>query len=260
VDELTRLPNRAACLVLVDALLAGPGRDRVAVVCGDLDDFARINSSLGHEAGDDLLLTLAGRLQRELPVGCTAARLSGDEFVVVCADHAELGGPDQLARLVADLLRTTITVHGCPVQLTATVGLATPVPSGDVRAADLLRFAEVAMQDAKRTRAGIGVATEGVVNTATRALGLEAELRGRDHRHRAGAGVPAGGAARRHHHLRGGAGALAPPPARPGPAGDFLPVAQRSACCATWTCGCCAPPARRPPPGPSTTAPARRWP
>ena len=75
VDELTRLPNRAACLELLDGLLARPDRERVAVVCGDLDDFRRVNSALGHEAGDDLLVTLAGRLQRELPVGCTAARL-----------------------------------------------------------------------------------------------------------------------------------------------------------------------------------------
>jgi diguanylate cyclase (GGDEF)-like protein len=229
VDELTRLPNRAACLTLVDGLLAGAGGDRVAVVCGDLDDFARVNSSLGHEAGDDLLVTLAARLQRELPVGCTAARLSGDEFVVICADHAEVGGPDQLARTVADLLRATVTVHGSPVPMTATVGLATPVPTGDVRAADLLRFAEVAMQDAKRrqSRGGIGMATDGVVSTATRALELEAELRAAV----AGTGLvleyqpvvlPDGTIAsaealvRWHHPVRG----VIPP-------GDFLPVAQR---------------------------------
>jgi diguanylate cyclase (GGDEF)-like protein len=179
VDELTRLPNRAAGLELVDRLLAGADRERVAVVCGDLDDFARVNSSLGHDAGDDLLVSLAGRLQRELPFGCTAARLGADEFVVICADHAEVGGPDLLARTVADLLRTTITVHGRPVQMTATVGLATPVPSGEVRAADLLRFAEAAMHDAKRrqARGGIGIATDGVVSSATKALELEAELR-----------------------------------------------------------------------------------
>ena len=178
IDELTRLPNRAACLELLDRLLAEPGRDRVAVVCGGLDDFQRINSSLGHDAGDDLLVTLAGRLQRDLPVTCTAARLSGDEFVVICADHAEVGGPDQLAGLVADLLRTVITVHGRPVDMTASVGLATPVPTGDVRAADLLRFAEAAMLDVKRRqrRGGIAMATDGVVSSATRALELEAEL------------------------------------------------------------------------------------
>ncbi|MDT7705398.1 MAG: hypothetical protein QOG20_1005, partial [Pseudonocardiales bacterium] len=230
VDELTRLPNRAASLELVDRLLAGPGRNRVAVVCGDLDDFQRVNSSLGHEAGDDLLVSLAARLQRELPVGCTAARLSGDEFVVICADHAEVGGPDQLARMVADLLRTTITVCDRPVQMTASVGLATPVPSGEVRAADLLRFAEVAMHDAKRRqcRGGIGVATDGVVSSATRALELEAELR---------AAIAGGGLVLEYQPVVGPDGTVLSAEALvrwPHPErgvispGDFLPVAQRS--------------------------------
>jgi len=230
VDELTRLPNRAASLELVDRLLAGPGRDRVAVVCGDLDDFQRVNSSLGHEAGDELLVSLAARLQRELPVGCTAARLSGDEFVVICADHAEVGGHDQLARMVADLLRTTITVCGRPVQMTASVGLATPVPSGEVRAADLLRFAEVAMHDAKRTqsRGGIGMATDGVVSSATRALELEAELR---------AAIFGDGLVLEYQPVVGGDGTIISAEALvrwPHPErgvispGDFLPVAQRS--------------------------------
>jgi diguanylate cyclase (GGDEF)-like protein/PAS domain S-box-containing protein len=179
VDELTRLPNRAACLELLDRLLAGARRGNVAVVCGGLDGFQRINSSLGHDAGDDLLVGLAARLQRELPVGCTAARLSGDEFVVVCADHADIGGPDQLARLVAGLLRTTVPVCGRPVPVTASVGLATPVPTGEVRAADLLRFAEVAMHEVKKQQSpgGIGVATDGIVTSAARALEMEAELR-----------------------------------------------------------------------------------
>lgn len=230
VDQLTRLPNRAASLDLVDHLLAGPGRDRVAVVCGDLDDFQRVNSSLGHEAGDDLLVTLAARLQRELPAGCTAARLSGDEFVVICADHAEVGGPDQLARLVAELLRTTVTVHGRPVPMTASVGLATPVSAGDVRAADLLRFAEVAMHDAKRrqSRGGIGVATDGVVFSATHALEREAELR---------AAISGGGLVCEYQPVVGPDGRLLslealvrwnhPERGMLAP-GDFLPVAQRS--------------------------------
>ncbi|GAA5111930.1 putative bifunctional diguanylate cyclase/phosphodiesterase [Pseudonocardia adelaidensis] len=230
VDELTRLPNRAAGLELVDRLLAGPGRDRVAVVCGDLDDFARVNSSLGHDAGDDLLVSLAGRLQRELPFGCTAARLGADEFVVICADHSEVGGPDLLARTVADLLRTTITVHGRPVQMTASVGLATPVPTGDVRAADLLRFAEAAMHDAKRrqARGGIGIATDGVVSSATKALELEAELR---------AAIAGDGLVLDYQPVVGPDGTVLsaealvrwPHPERGLiPPADFLPVAQRS--------------------------------
>ena len=230
VDELTRLPNRAAGLELVDRLLAGPGRERVAVVCGDLDDFARVNSSLGHDAGDDLLVSLAGRLQRELPFGCTAARLGADEFVVICADHAEVGGPDLLARTVADLLRTTITVRGRPVQMTATVGLATPVPTGEVRAADLLRFAEAAMHDAKRRqcRGGIGIATDGVVSSATKALEVEAELR---------AAIAGDGLVLDYQPVVGPDGTVLsaealvrwPHPERGLiPPSDFLPVAQRS--------------------------------
>ena len=184
IDGLTRLPNRTAALEMLDGLLAGPGRDRVAVVCADLDDFQRVNSSLGHEAGDDLLVTIAGRLQRGLPLCCTAGRLAGDEFVVICADHAEMGGPDVLARTVAELLRSSLPVHGRPVEVTASVGLAVPPPRArhsdtDGHAADLLRFAEAAMHDAKRRqpRGGIGMATDGVVSSAASALELEAELR-----------------------------------------------------------------------------------
>ena len=150
--------------------------------------------------------------------------------MVVCSDHAEVGGPDLLARTVADLLRTTITVFGRPVQLTASVGLARPAPSGEVRAADLLRFAEAAMHDAKRRqcRGGIGIATDGVVNSAVHALELEAELRaaiagnalvldyqpvvGPD-----GTVLSAEALVRWPHPVRG----VIPP-------GDFLPVAQRS--------------------------------
>jgi diguanylate cyclase (GGDEF)-like protein/PAS domain S-box-containing protein len=180
VDALTRLPNRAGALDLVAGLLAGPEGDRVAVVCGDLDDFARVNSALGHEAGDELLAATASRLRRELPVGCTPARLSGDEFVVVCADHALVGGPEALARTVAGLLGGTLSVQGRPVQVTATVGVATPDarPDGAVEAADLLRYAEVAMHEAKRTeRGGIATASPSVVGSADRQLEREGELR-----------------------------------------------------------------------------------
>ncbi|MFP5070790.1 EAL domain-containing protein [Pseudonocardia nantongensis] len=182
VDPLTRLPNRAGLLELSDRLLSGPDADRVAVVCGDVDDFARVNTGLGHEAGDTLLTELAGRLQRELPVGCTAGRLSADEFGVVCADVAGAGGPQALAGAVADLLRGTVTVTGRPVTLTASIGVATreAVPAGPhaPRGDDLLRSAEVAVRQAKqRGRGTVAVADRGTVGPACRQLELEAELR-----------------------------------------------------------------------------------
>ena len=232
VDELTRLPNRAATLALLDRLLARPGDERVAVVCGDIDDFQRVNSALGHDAGDELLVALAGRLQRELPVGCTAARLAADEFVVVAGDVDEAGGADAVAAMVGDLLRTTVTVRGRPVQLTASVGIAVSPPDSsepdvEVTSADLLRFAEVAMHDAKRScRGGVALATDGVL-AATHALELEGELR---------AAIAADGLVLEYQPVVGPDGLVRtaealvrwPHPERGViPPGEFLPVAQR---------------------------------
>ncbi len=204
VDPLTRLPNRAAALAHADRLLSGPGAARVALAVGDVDDFSRVNTSLGHDAGDALLVELGARLQRELPVSCTASRLSADEFAVVCADVAEVGGPQRLAALVAELLRGTVAVQGRPVAMTASVGLATPdvvpavpdapggaqpgrgpAPAGATagggsapRGSDLLRYAEVAMRGAKkRGRGAVAVADPRSSDAATRQLQMEAELR-----------------------------------------------------------------------------------
>ncbi|SDF73151.1 putative bifunctional diguanylate cyclase/phosphodiesterase [Pseudonocardia oroxyli] len=176
-DDLTGLLDRAGAVALLADLLAGAGHDRVAVVCGDLDDFARVNSSLGHDAGDDLLVETAERLRRGLPASCTAARLSADQFAVLCADHALTDGPEALAHTVAGLLRATAPVHGATVRITASVGVVTPdvLPDGET---DLLRYAEVAMQHAKRTGRGeVVVATASVVAAADQQLELEAELR-----------------------------------------------------------------------------------
>ncbi|OSY40567.1 MULTISPECIES: GGDEF domain-containing phosphodiesterase [Pseudonocardia] len=182
VDPLTRLPNRAGLLELADRALAGPDAPRVAVVVGDVDDFARVNTGLGHADGDTLLVELAGRLQRDLPSLCTAGRLAGDEFAVVCVDVDTVGGPQALGATVAELLRGTVTVGGRPVTLTASVGVATPdaVPAGPhpPRGDDLLRSAEITVQQAKqRGRGTVGIADRGTVGPACRQLELEAELR-----------------------------------------------------------------------------------
>ena len=149
------------------------------MICGDLDDFRRVNSALGHEAGDDLLVTLAGRLQRELPVGCTAARLGADEFVVVSADSAEAGGPEALARTVAGLLRTTLTVRGRPGPAHG-VGRAwrcRPRTATSRRPTCCGSPRSRCTTPSGRSRGGVALATDGVVGSATRDLELEAELR-----------------------------------------------------------------------------------
>ncbi|MGD9526669.1 MAG: EAL domain-containing protein [Pseudonocardia sp.] len=174
-DAVTGLPMRAAAVERLDALLAGPRPGSVAVVCAGVDGFGRVNAAAGHGAGDAVLATLARRLDDELPEGCTAARLAGDEFLVVCADHAPDGGPAGLARSVVGILSGGMMVDGRPVRLTASAGVA--CAGGATTADDLVRHAEIAMRDAKARRAGYAVASPGLVASAGALLRLEADLR-----------------------------------------------------------------------------------
>ena len=186
-DELTRLPNRASAIARLSRLLVGPERDKLAVLCCDVDDFKRVNNALGHMAGDQVLILLGARLQRELPMGCTPARLSGDEFVVVCDDVDAVGGVAKLAELVAGLVREPVVVDGQPVRVSAAIGAATsadgPVDStgalrGAPTAEDLLRFADAAMYDAKQRGTGqLALLSAEAASSANNQLRLEDELR-----------------------------------------------------------------------------------
>ena len=87
-DPLTGLPNRTLALDRLAQALARRQRERidVAVFVLDLDGFKLINDSLGHAAGDEVLLALAPRLTAAVRTTDTVARLGGDEFVVICPD------------------------------------------------------------------------------------------------------------------------------------------------------------------------------
>ncbi|MHC1559391.1 putative bifunctional diguanylate cyclase/phosphodiesterase [Actinomycetospora sp. C-140] len=136
-DELTGLPNRRALTTTVSRLLSGPTARRTGVLFCDLDNFKRVNDSLGHDAGDELLVELAARLRERLPAGCAASRSAGDEFVVVCADVDLHGGLDALSATVAGILRTAIPVHGQLVRISATVGAAVGATIGVGAAGDV---------------------------------------------------------------------------------------------------------------------------
>ncbi|WP_234995906.1 sensor domain-containing protein [Streptoalloteichus hindustanus] len=175
-DDLTGLPNRAAVKELLGRLLHAD-ESKVAVLFCDIDNFKRVNDSLGHDAGDELLVALARRLESGLPEGCTAARLSGDEYVIICSDVDRVGGVEALARKVASLLRTAVPVHGQLVRVSAAIGAA--VPNGSRPAgADLLRFADAAMFEAKRRGAGkVSLASAALMASADRQVHLEGQLR-----------------------------------------------------------------------------------
>ncbi|HEU5473753.1 MAG TPA: EAL domain-containing protein [Actinophytocola sp.] len=176
-DELTGLPGRPAVKELLAKLLGGPEAESVALLFCDVDNFKRFNDSLGHDVGDELIAALARRLERGLPPGCTAARMSGDEYVVICSDVNEVGGVEALATKVSALLRTAVPVRGQLLRVSAAIGAA--VPAGpETSAADLLRFADAAMFDAKRRGTGrVSVANAEMIASATSQMLLEGQLR-----------------------------------------------------------------------------------
>jgi diguanylate cyclase (GGDEF)-like protein/PAS domain S-box-containing protein len=176
-DELTGLPGRSAVNELLGQLLGVPDADSIALLWCDVDNFKRVNDSLGHDVGDELIMALARRLERGLPPSCTAARMSGDEYVVICSDVHEVGGVEALANTVARLLRTAVPVRDQLLRVSATIGAA--VPSGpDTTAADLLRFADAAMFNAKRQGTGrVSIANAELIKNASSQMLLEGQLR-----------------------------------------------------------------------------------
>jgi len=149
-DPLTGLPNRLLLLDRVEQALRRLDRHagRVAILFLDLDRFKVVNDSLGHPAGDRILVEVAERLQDASRPGDTVARFGGDEFVVLCEDlvHDE----DAIAitnRFAAELSRP-FTYDARPISLTASVGIASSKEAGADPAA-MLRDADAAMYRAK---------------------------------------------------------------------------------------------------------------
>jgi diguanylate cyclase (GGDEF)-like protein/PAS domain S-box-containing protein len=192
-DSLTRLPNRSLFVDRVDQVLGRAQRAaepaRLAVLALDLDRFAVINDSLGHEAGDRVLQIVAERLLEAAEPGDTVARLAGDKFAVAC----EIGGTLRNALTIADRLgeaiRTPIEVNERLLVVTACIGIA--LSNGEhhegedgttghapASSAALLRDADAALHRAKeRGRASIETFDEHVRTRAIARLEVEADLR-----------------------------------------------------------------------------------
>ncbi|MGQ0521867.1 MAG: PAS domain S-box protein [Actinomycetota bacterium] len=149
-DHLTGLPNRSLMLDRLRLALARTRRQpgTVTVMFVDLDNFKCINDSLGHDAGDQVLVTVAQRLQAAVRPADTVCRMGGDEFVVVCEglDEAE---PTEIARRVEAAVSEPFAVDGREVAVTASVGLAVDA-GGTAGPEGLLGNADAAMYRAKK--------------------------------------------------------------------------------------------------------------
>jgi diguanylate cyclase (GGDEF)-like protein len=189
-DPLTGLPNRQWLLErtwnALDAAREGGGkrgeeapgavRGRVGLILIDLDKFRSVNDTLGHLAGDRLLLQIADRLRLALPRGAEAARLGGDEFAVLLPVCDSPTRAQRIARALVAALGSPIGLDGLTLVLEASAGVAV-FPDHATDAEGLLRRADVAMYQAKRDRSGAEVYEATRDGNTPDRLGLLGDLR-----------------------------------------------------------------------------------
>lgn len=154
-DPLTDLPNRALFTARVRQALGGrrSGDPGTAVLFIDLDGFKQVNDTIGHQAGDELLVQAGRRLQESVRAGDTAARLGGDEFaaLIVGDGTRDQGAREYQVHEIADRLRLTLSqpyrIGPSEVRVAASIGVAFAEPA--ISPTDLMRNADLAMYRAK---------------------------------------------------------------------------------------------------------------
>ncbi len=151
-DALTALPNR---LLFRDRLsqelaTAAEGMQRGALMYVDLDHFKKINDTLGHSAGDQLLVIVAQRLRSCVKDGDTVARLGGDEFTVILRNVGSAEATQQVAERIIETLRQPVHISGRDHYVRASIGI-TLFPDDGTGIDELMRNADLAMYQAKES-------------------------------------------------------------------------------------------------------------
>lgn len=175
-DALTELPNRTSLLLRLKQACEDLGPVPFAVMLADLDHFKEINDTLGHYAGDRLLVEVASRLRGALRTGDFIARLGGDEFAIL-AYHvdSESAAIDVAARL-REAFETTFPLAGADLSAQCSIGIALAPRDG----ADedlLLKRADVALYDAKTSRGSVMMYDGSRDDHSVERLSLVADLR-----------------------------------------------------------------------------------
>jgi diguanylate cyclase (GGDEF)-like protein len=179
-DSLTGLLNRGALRERLQATVARIGKDEsvmAALLVLDLDGFKAVNDTLGHPAGDALLIQVARTLTRSLRPTDVVARLGGDEFAVLLTHLPDAASAEIISRQLLTKLRAgSYSVHGIELAVDASIGIALLPEHG--RDTDLLlQRADVAMYQAKRANGGVTLYDEANDAHDVTQLGLLVELR-----------------------------------------------------------------------------------
>ncbi|WP_433717597.1 putative bifunctional diguanylate cyclase/phosphodiesterase [Actinoplanes sp. CA-051413] len=176
-DALTGLASRALFRErTLEALARDPAGCGVAVLLLDLDGFKEINDSLGHAAGDALLVQIAARLRTAVRDGDTVARFGGDEFGVVIESPTARADAESVAGRIAAALEEPVRVGERDLRVAVSIGLACGTDAGDID--QLLRNADLAMYRAKAAGgAGLAAYDPEMLAGLVQRLELEADLR-----------------------------------------------------------------------------------
>jgi diguanylate cyclase (GGDEF)-like protein len=178
-DVLTGLPNRK---LFTDRLAQNLTRCRrsgrsLAVMFVDLDHFKTINDTLGHTAGDELLLEMSSRLRACVRDDDTVARIGGDEFTIILAELRQPEDAAAVAQKILDAVQAPFVLGGAPIEASATIGIAL-YPNDGADPESLLRNADNAMYRAKESgRNTYQLCTDELKKRAVERLSLETRLR-----------------------------------------------------------------------------------
>ena len=177
-DALTGLPNRSAFIERAQALLAAAQAQghRPAMLFIDLDNFKRVNDSLGHLAGDTLLRTAARRITGALRSGDLVARFGGDEFVVLLSGDSRGGGVAEVAGKLLAAIGEPLRAGGATISVTPSIGVAL-FPEHGTDSDELIKHADTAMYQAKsRGRASCCIFEPAMAAAAMAELAMEGRL------------------------------------------------------------------------------------
>lgn len=179
-DALTGLPNRVLFIDRLQQALRRFKRNpslRFSVLYFDLDGFKIVNDSLGHSAGDSLLVSIARRLKSVIRPGDTVARMGGDEFAVLVADIEDEQDISQVSERIHHLFEREFSVAGRGMYSSASIGIAVATEQYN-SPEELLRDADLAMYRAKRSEAEKTVIFDQTMHqAAVSRLNLETDLR-----------------------------------------------------------------------------------